>query len=168
MGLFKSVNSLFGSARPAPVPLDPATQKRQLEELFTAAFPFAQKMLTSHGEFLPYGATMNPAGKISAVGGYTGKEQSKSGEVIALLKEAYRADGASGNIIACAVAYDARVIPPGQAEKTDAVAIAVDHRDGMSLTMFTPYRIGADKTVTFGQLYGTRGLQEIFPKRAGA
>ena len=160
------LKSIFGNARPAP--LDQATQKRQLEELFTATLPFAKTMLTKHGEFLPYGATMNPAEKISPVGGYTGEEQSKSGDVIALLKDAYRQDGASGKIMACALAYDARVIPPGQTEKTDAVAIAVDHRDGMSLTLFSPYRIEADKTVTFGQLFATKGLQEIFPKGTGA
>ncbi len=50
---------------------DAGTQKRELEQLLSATLPFAEKMLTNHGEFYPYGATMSSNGKISAVGGYT-------------------------------------------------------------------------------------------------
>lgn len=47
--------------------------------------------------------------------------------------------------MAGSLVYDVRVIPPGQSEKTDAIQIDLDHIDGMSVTMFYPYKIGSDK-----------------------
>jgi hypothetical protein len=165
MRFLKSIAVLFGASAVVAATLDHAEQKKQLEELLASALPFAETMLTKHGEFFPYGATMTPDGKIAAVGGSTGDESPKSVEVIALLKEGYRKDGASGKIMACALVYDVRTIPPGQTEKTDAVAVDLNHRDGMSVTMYYPYRIASDKKVTFGELFASKGADDIFPRK---
>ena len=122
-------------------------------------------MLKNHGEFFPYGGTMGVDEKITNVGGYTGDEHPKSVDVIKLLKGAYRRDGETGKILACALVYDVRVIPPGQTEKADAIAVDLDHKDGTSVTMIYPYRIGADKQVTFSQPFAQKGTGEIFPKK---
>lgn len=61
--------------------------------------------------------------------------------------------------------YDVRIVPPGKAEKSDAVAVDLDHRDGMSVTMYFPYHIGADKKVVFGELFASKGADEIFPRK---
>ena len=84
-----------------------------------------------------------------------------------LLKAAYAKDAASKKIMASALVYDVRTTPPGATEKSDAVAIDLDHRDGMSITMFFPYRIGADKKVSFGEAFATKGAGTIFPRSAG-
>jgi hypothetical protein len=165
MRFIKSIVLLFGASAAVAAPFDHATQKKQLEELLTAVRPLADKMLAEHAEFFPYGATMSPDQKITAVGGYTGDEHPKSVDVITLLKEAYRRDGATGKILACALVYDVRVVPPGQSEKTDAVAIDLDHRDGMSVTMYFPYRIDADRKVVFGELFASKGHDGIFPRK---
>ena len=146
-------------------PLDQKMQKQQLESLLKAAVPFGEQMLKNHGEFFPYGATMGIDEKITCVGGYTGDERQKSDEVIKLLKDSYRREGAAGKIMACALVFDVRIIPPGQSEKTDAIQVNLDHRDGMSVTMFYPYRIGSDKQVTFSQPFAQKGNEEIFPKK---
>ena len=156
---------MFATQTLIAAPLDQKMQKQQLESLLQAALPFGEMMLKNHGEFFPYGATMGVDEKITNVGGYTGDEHPKSVEVIKLLKDAYRRDGAAGKIMACALVYDVRVIPPGQTEKTDAVAVDLDHRDGMSVTMIYPYKIGSDKQVTFSQPYAQKGIAEIFPKK---
>jgi len=165
MRFLKSVAVLFGASVVVAAPLDHATQKKQLEELLAATLPLAETMLTTHAEFFPYGATMGPDGKITSVGGYTGEEHPESAEVIALLKAVYRKEGATGKIMACALAYDVRCIPPGQTEKSDAVAVDLNHRDGMSIRMIYSYRIGADKKVVWGQLFANKGVDDIFPRK---
>src|SRR6266567_4747931 len=131
MRLLKSILALFiGASAAAGAQKDTKTQKQELESLLDAALPFAKQMLTNHGEFYPYGATIDHKGQISNVGGYTGDEHPKSTELIDLLKAAYRRDGETDKIMACALVYDIRTIPPGQTQKTDAVAVDLDHRDG--------------------------------------
>jgi len=67
--------------------------------------------------------------------------------------------------MACALVYDVRVIPPGATEKSDAVAIDLNHRDGMSVTMLYPYHIAPDKKVTFGQPFAWKGADDIFTRK---
>ena len=97
---------------------DSQGQKEELEKLLSAAMPFAEQMLKTHGEFYPYGSTMDSRGKITQVGGYTGTEHPKSTELIDLLKAAFRSDAKAGKIAACALVYDIRTVPPGKKEQT--------------------------------------------------
>jgi len=143
---------------------DQKMQKEQLEKLLASVLPFAQMMLEKSGEFYPYGATMSAEGQITDVGGYTGDEHPKSVEVINLLTGGFKASATVGKIMACALVVDVRVIPPGQVEKTDAISVRLDHRDGMSVIMFYPYQIGPDKKVLFGQPFAQKGPGEIFGK----
>lgn len=156
---------VFAAQTSIAAPLDQKMQKQQLETLLKAVLPFGETMLTNHGEFFPYGGTMSIDEKITSVAGYTGDEHPKSVEVIKLLKDGYRRDGAAGKILACALVYDVRITPPGQTEKTDAIQVDLDHRDGMSVTMFYPYRIGPDKQVAFSPPFAQKGNEEIFPKK---
>jgi hypothetical protein len=167
MGFLRSILALFvGASAAVADPKNTETQKQELERLLGAALPFAEQMLTNHGEFYPYGATMDAKGKITSVGRYTGDEHPKSTEVIDLLKGAYRRAGETEKIMACALVYDIRTIPPGQSQKTDAVEIDLDHRDGMSVIMIYPYKIGADKKVQFGTSFAMKGKGEIFKPKA--
>jgi hypothetical protein len=166
MRLLKSILALFlGASAAVAAPKDIKTQKAELEKLLAASLPFAQQMLAKHAEFYPYGATMGSDGKIANVGGYTGDEHPKFTEVIDLLKAAYRRDGETGKIMASALVYDIRTIPPGQTQKTDAVAVDLDHRDGMSIIMVYPYTIDADKKVRFASPFAMKGAGAIFKSK---
>ncbi len=123
--------------------------------------PFAEQMLTKYGEFIPYGSTMNSDRKIASVGGDTGDEHPKSQEMIDLLRAAFRRQAQEGTIMACALAYDIRTIPPGQSQKTDAIAVNLDHRGGMSIVVIYPYRI-ENKKVTMGKSWAVKGEGKIF------
>jgi hypothetical protein len=91
MRFLESILVLFvGASATVGAPKDANAQKQDLEKLLDATVPFAKQMLTAHGEFYPYGATMDANGKITSVGGYTGDEHPKSAEVIDLLKGATR------------------------------------------------------------------------------
>lgn len=167
MRILKSLAVLFGASAAVAGPLDDAAQKAQLERLVQAVLPFAEQMLSRHGEYFPFGATMSSDGKITHAAGYTGDEQPKSVEVISLLKAAFTSQAASNTIIASALVYDVRAIRPGTTAKIDAIAIDLDHRDGMSITILVPYSIGADKRVTLDEAFAEKGSGTVFPRPAG-
>lgn len=104
---------------------------------------------------------MSSNGKIAAVAGYTGVEQPKSQEIIDLLKGTFHRQAQNGTIKACALAYDIRTILPGQTLKTDAIAVNLDHRGGMSIVAIYPYRID-NKKVIRGKSWATKGEGKIF------
>jgi hypothetical protein len=95
------------------------------------------------------------------LGGYTGTEHPKSQEMIDFLQGAFRRQAQEGKITACALVYDIRAIPPGQTEKTDAVAVNLDHRGGVSIVVIYPYTI-RDKTLTMGKSWAVKGEAKIF------
>jgi hypothetical protein len=111
----------------------------QLEELFTAAVEFAQRMLSEFKEFHPFGVSMSPNGKVAMVGGYTGSEHPPSAEILALLQGAFRSQAAEGSIAAAGVCLDVRVVPPGASEKTDAICVRLAEVSGQAMEFYVPY-----------------------------
>ncbi|MEJ0037682.1 MAG: hypothetical protein WDO68_16680 [Gammaproteobacteria bacterium] len=123
--------------------------------------PFAEKMLSEHSEFFPYGAAMKPDGEIVSVAGYDGREQPPSQEIIDLLNAELRKDAALGLYKATAVVYDVRVVPPGSKTKSDAIAVALDHRDDYSVVVLFPYSI-SNGTPDIGAPFAEKGEHKIF------
>ena len=155
--LFASVSAF------AAAPLDEAAQKKQLETVFNAVRPVAVEMISKKGEFPPFGAGMDADGKLSNVTippGYS--EHPTIAQVLGLLKSSLSAAARAHKIVASAIVYSVRVTPPGKTEKTDAIAIDLDHRDGVSMTMICPYQLGADHQPAFGQLLVKEGAHAIF------
>jgi len=128
-----------------------------------AGLPFAEQMLQKHGEFFPFGTAMTPSGEIVNIGGYDGREQPPSQDVINLLKDGFRAAAKGNKYKATALFFDVRTVPPSTSEKTDAVAIALDHKDNYSVIVYFPYKLKAGK-VQFGQVFATAGENDIFKK----
>jgi hypothetical protein len=135
--------------------------KSDAETLMNAVLPFAEKMLSEHSEFFPYGAAMKPDGEIVSVAGYDGREQPPSQEIIDLLNAELRKDVALGMYKATAVVYDVRVAPPGSKAKSDAIAVALDHRDDYSVVVLFPYSI-SNRTLNIGAPFAEEGAHEIF------
>lgn len=147
----------------AAAPLDEAAQKKQLEIVFNAVRPVAVEMIAKKGEFPPFGAGMDADGKLSNVTippGYS--EHPTAAQLIGLIKSSLTAAARAHRIVASAVIYSVRVTPPGKTEKTDAIAIDLDHRDGVSMIMICPYQLGADHQPAFSQLLVKEGAHVIF------
>jgi hypothetical protein len=153
--LFSLFVFLALGATPVPTP------KSQCEELLNVVLPFAEKMLSAHGEFYPFGASMKPDGQIVQVAAYDGRDRPPSQPLIEQLREAFAADARAGSIIASATAYDVRTIPPGGSTKSDAVAIELDHRGDYSVVVFFPYSIQGG-TVHVGSAFAQKGEFRIF------
>jgi hypothetical protein len=140
---------------------DVSNAKQDAETLMNSALPFAEKMLNDHGEFFPYGEAMKPDGEIVSVGADGEGEHPPSQELIDILKDGFRIAATNEEYIATVIVYDALTIPPDTDEKTDAVALALDHRDDYSVVVFFPYQL-VDGAVEFQPPFAAKGAGEIF------
>ena len=142
---------------------DQMQAKTDVEKIMNAMLPFAVQMLEKQGEFFPYGVAMTPAGEVVSIGGYDGREQPPSQGIINLLKDSFRSAAKTKKYRATGIFFNVRTVPPGTTEKTDAVAIALDHKDNYSVVVYFPYKLKAGK-VQFGQVFSAAGANDIFGK----
>jgi hypothetical protein len=140
-----------------------ADPKADSESLLNAALPFAQKMLKEHGEFYPYAVTLRADGTTAMVAGYDGREKPPSLDIIGLLKSGLRADAAAHKIIASAIVSDVLTTDPSTGVKTDAISVALDHRDHYSVVVLLRYTL-RDSSLNVASPTAQKGASDIFPK----
>jgi len=140
-----------------------ADPQLDVEELMNDMLPFGHEMLEQHGEFLPYGAATKTNGEIVSVASVDGDEHPRSQEVIANIKAAFQKAAEEHRYKATALFYDVTTVLPRTKEKSDAIAVALDHVDNVSITVFLPYELEG-KRVVFGETFARRGQNEIFRK----
>jgi hypothetical protein len=138
--------------------------KEDCENLMNSVLPFAEKMLKQHGEFFPFGGAMRPNGEILSVGGKTDQERPPSAEIIKLLRDGFATSARKGEYKATAIVYDVRVILPDTGVKSDAVAVALDHRDNYSVVVMFPYAIQSGN-VRFGTTFAQKGDDKVFSRK---
>lgn len=139
-------------------------QMKDVESLILDLRPFAEKMLKQHREFLPFGGYIKSDGEIVWEGAYDGDEMPLSQSLIDILHDSHRAKAANREIIACAVVYDIRTIPPKKTSKQDAICIAVDHVDGYSGYVIYPYKFSLLGKLIIEEAFATQGNASIFPR----
>lgn len=138
--------------------------KADCEALMNSVLPFAQQMLTTHGEFFPFGGAMRPNGELVSIAGYDGNERPKSVDVIAQMKGGMIAAARNGEYKATAIVYDVRIKLPSTGENSDAIAVSLNHRDNYSIIVLIPYRIDAGKLIP-GTTLAQKGEADIFPAK---
>lgn len=135
--------------------------KQDVEALMNEWVVFAKRMLNEHGEFHPYGAAMRSDGEIISIAGDTGEEMPPSQELIELLRNGFQQEAAKGEYKATGLFYDVRITLPSSTEKTDAIAVVLDHVDDYSVIVLHPYKI-VDEQFVFGDLIANKGANRIF------
>ena len=138
------------------------TPQQDCETLMNAVLPFGKQMLSRSRELSPFGGTMSVAGEVAQVAGWTGEERPPARQVIALLNGGFRDGAALGRYRATALVYDIRVVPPGGAEKQDAIAVNLDHVDGYSVVVVFPYTFSDTGTLKLGSPFAKPGAAVIF------
>jgi hypothetical protein len=129
-----------------------------MDALLSAALPFAKQQLAKHGEFFPYGVAMSLDGQIALVAGDTGTERPPSTEVLDILYEGLRSKAEENR--GAAVVADVRL----RGEESDAIQVEVEHRDGIALKVFLPYRKKRLGGVETGQMRAEAGERRIWPR----
>jgi hypothetical protein len=140
--------------------------REQCEDLLNEVLPLAEKHLNEHREFYPFGATRSPTGQVTLVMASDGSEHPLSAPLMTLLRDGFRLSAAKREVVATALVYDVGTIPPGSTQKTDAVAIKLDHRDHYSVVVLVPYAIVNGK-VRFATAFTNAGKNLIFPSDGG-
>jgi len=138
------------------------TPKAEAEEVMNAGIPFAQKMLEAHGEFYPFALARATSGKVVAVAAPAAEEHPTSQQVIDQLVASLKTGVARGEYRATAIFADARVLPPGKRESTDAVRVSLEHIAGYCVDVFFPYSRGSDGKVTFGEIFASNRSGAVF------
>lgn len=134
----------------------------EAEDILKALLPFAKQMLEQHGEFYPFAGAMLRDGSITAVSYQDGHDHPSSQQVIDGIVAGFRAAAKVGTYRAVGVAYDIATVLPGGAEKTDAIAVRLDHESGYSVQVVFPYRIVRPGEVVVAEPFATPGTSDVF------
>ena len=140
-----------------------ADPKTDSESLLNAALPFAEKMLKEHGEFYPYAFTLRADGTTAMVAGYDGREKPPSRDIVGLLKNGLRVDAAARKIIASAIVSDVLTTDPSTGVKSDAISVALDHRDHYSIVVLLRYTLN-NSSLNVSPPTAQKGASDIFPQ----
>jgi hypothetical protein len=115
-----------------------------LQALFDSQLQFTKKLLSKSGGFNPWAATMSSTGQIQWVAASNGEEFPDAQALIDLLTETFQRQSALGVLRAIGICYDARVMPPGQSDKSNAICCSLEHISGEALDVLVPYTKAAD------------------------
>jgi hypothetical protein len=99
---------------------------------------FARDQLDRHRGFLPFGAHLNSRNELAMLmmGDVEDTEGAKELSRLAVCVRGRVEEEGAASAVLC---YDCRVVPPGQAEKADAVCIHYEDNLGERWDLFFPY-----------------------------
>jgi len=130
-----------------------------------AILPLAEKMLTQHGEFYPFGGYIKPDGAIVHVGATDpDTDRPKSKDLIYVLRSSFQEMARTSQCKAVAIVFDVAVTLPESNRKSDAIQVCVEHTDGYSAEIFFPYQI-IDKQIVYDQTFAQPGKREFFAQK---
>jgi hypothetical protein len=128
--------------------------------------PFAWQTLRRYGAFAPMGAAMRPDDEIVLVSADPGEGKRRAGPIIAMLRPALVRGAREGEFKATVLVYECicRIDP---ANPSDALAVCLDHRDGLSEIVFRSFRLDdADaegrREVIEGPVFRIEGEGSVF------
>ncbi len=156
-----SVQSDYPSSPVEPEPDETSNQQRQVERLMNAGLPFAEKMLSEHGEFMPFGAVMLPEGKIQTVGADDGGVASSAEELYEALVRGLKQGAVDGSYRATATFVNVRMRNPADGETIEALHVALEHESGYCVDVFYPL-IRDGETAGLGESFAGRRVGTFF------
>lgn len=133
-----------------------------IDALLNTVLPFAQQMLKKHGEFFPFGATMDKRGEIVLAAGAVEQEYPLAQDIIDLLVARFREQATKGTIKGCGVCYISRVVPPNDTRKVEAISASLEHESGEAVAVFLPYHKGLFGHISYGQLFAGGLDHQVF------
>jgi hypothetical protein len=111
-----------------------------LVQLLNYCESFAKQMLSSSGEFYPFGAVINPEGRLEAMGAHLGTEHPASQDQYVFLYGALAQMAKEGKIIGLAVAANVNIPEQFQSPLPDGIRVHIEAPD-YSRHVYIPYRL---------------------------
>jgi hypothetical protein len=133
-----------------------------LDSLLDPLLTFAQQMLSKHGGFTPFGASMSADGTVALADVFTDPSLWEATDIAETLVKGFRAKAQAGGLRAAGVCLDVRVVPPGEIDKVDAVCARLEHVEGQSVEVYLPYRKERLSEYAYGEIFATPGEARIF------
>ncbi|KHA75891.1 hypothetical protein JAB1_30320 [Janthinobacterium sp. MP5059B] len=138
--------------------------QRDTEYLQEFVVPLAKLQLEKQGHFLPLGAALKQADKFVLMPASTAAMSLLPADIIKLIQEALVQGAVDGEYKTTALVYDATVPLPSSGKQSDAIAVALDHRDGYSIITFLPYELRGKK-VHMGTPFTRQGTATVFKQQ---
>ena len=123
------------------------------DALLNDLLPLAERMLSEHGEFYPFGGSITTDGRHISVGTKGSSDRPQSQELIDIMTNEFRSQALERKIRAAGICFEVRVVPPGQVDKTDAIQLALEREGGDAVDVFVPYAQLSDRGFTYGELF---------------
>ena len=145
------------------------TKQRQLSPDVRADFdllinqllPFAQQELQTHGNFLPFAASMTADRKIAFAMGAPGNGSTE--QMIDLLRRGISAERSEKNIISAGVCVQIK-LDQKVSDADYAILVTLEHCLGESADVYLPFRIAHDGSVTYLLLISQEGTLQFSSK----
>lgn len=138
--------------------------QRDAEYLQEFVVPLARLSLERSGQFLPIGAALEQTDKFVLMPVRESDTTLSSHDIIKLLQETLAQGAGDGEYKTTALVYDATIPLPPSGKQSDAIAVALDHRDGYSVVTFLPYELRGRK-IHMGTPITRRGTASVFKQK---
>ena len=135
--------------------------RRDAEYLQEFIVPLAKLQLERRGQFLPIGAALKQNDDFVLMPVIPSAPGLLPADIIKRIQESLEQGAAEGQFKATALVYDATVPLPASGSQSDAIAVALDHRDGYSVITFLPYELRG-KEVRLGTPFTRQGTAAVF------
>jgi hypothetical protein len=130
--------------------------------LVDSVLPRAERLLARQQFFLPFGAALDPDGKVRLFEGPKAKSLDDLDEVALEVASALRLIALTGKARAVCLVVLVHVAPPGAEEKQDTIWIRAEHFSGFSNSVFYPYEVRDAGEVVLGDPYSVREPPDFF------
>ena len=138
--------------------------QRDADYLQAFVVPLVKLQLERQGHFLPLGAALKQTDKFVLMPSSAADTSLMPADIIKLLQEALVQGAADGEYKATALVYDATAPLPVSGKPSDAIAVALDHRDGYSVITVLPYEL-CGKEVHMGTPFTHQGTAAVFKQK---
>lgn len=129
-----------------------ASVRPQLHALATSLLERSEKLLRERGDFLPHAAVLSAEGRVALVGAMCNTPDgfANAGHILPMLHQGLRAMAWERALSAIGIAEDfVLTLPDG--EQTQAIKVLIEHREGVALAIYQPFRRGYVGDLQFGK-----------------
>jgi hypothetical protein len=136
--------------------------KRDIVAVADPLFEFSEQCLRKRGNFLPHAAVLDTAGKVGLVAATpdTKDGETNSTAILPLLHDGLRAQAREKDLVAIGIAENVTITPDGQ-PSTQAIKVLLEHKRGLVVALYLPFKKQFMQGYSFGQIFTVRAIGEV-------
>lgn len=135
----------------------------RMDHLLDQCVQKAIALIQEHGEYYPFGVTLDEKGELSLTQAKVDAQTPTSDEVTQKLMRGLITDASQGMYTSVAIVAEVRLRQPGTGLFTDAIRVLMEDRESDPIDFFLPYTREGKKIVT-SDIMAQQAQPFIFPK----